>query len=99
MGKDLVFFKNIKYLADCRAYERVSAIGGSMIAWLQGCCRCFLIQYKSTYRNTAAKSFGAGHDIRLYAVCLPCKIMSGTSHTALDLIQDQDDIFFIAEFA
>ena len=97
MRKDLVFFEDIKYLADRRAYKRISTVSGSMIAWLQGCCRCFLIQNKSTYRNTAAKSFGTGHDIRLYAVCLPCEIMSCTSHTTLDLVQDQDDIFLITE--
>ena len=97
MGKDLIFFKNVKYLADCCTYEGISTVSGSVVAWLQGSCSCFFVQHKSTYRNTTAKCFGTGHDIRLYSICLPCKIMSGTSHTALDLVQDQDDILLITK--
>ena len=37
MRKDLVFIEDIKYLADRRAYKRISTVSGSMIAWLQGC--------------------------------------------------------------
>ena len=37
------------------------------------------------------------HISNLYSICLPCKIMPGTSHTALDLVQDQNDILLITK--
>lgn len=42
--------------------------------------------------------FRAGHNIWLYAVSLAGKHVSGTSHTALDLIEDQQNIVLIAQF-
>ena len=38
-----------------------------------------------------------GHHIWLYAVMLPGEHLSGASHSALDLIQDQQDIVLIAQ--
>ena len=57
-----------------------------------------MIQDKCSYRDTAAQCFRAGHNIRLYTVSLAGKHASGTSHTALDLIEDQQNIVFITQF-
>ena len=97
MFNDLIILINVKYFADCSTYKRVSTISCTMVTWLQRSFGSFLAQYKCTYRHTAAKGFGTCHNIRLYTVCLPCKIMSGSSHTALDFIEDQHNIFLITD--
>ena len=97
MLQNMIFLKNIKHLAHCCAHKGISSIGGSMISRFQRRCRRFFSQNKSAYRNTAAQSLGAGHNIRLYTVILPCKICSRTSHTALYLVKNQNQVFFIAK--
>ena len=97
MFNDLIILINVKYFADCSTYKRVSTISCTMITWLQRSFGSFFAQYKRTYRHTTSKSFRTCHNIRLYTVCLPCKIMSGSSHTALNLIEDQHNIFLITD--
>ena len=97
MFDDLIILINVKYFADCSTYKRVSTVSGTMIAWLQRSFGSFLTQDKCTYRHTTSKSFRTCHDIRFYTICLPCKIMSGSSHTALDLIENQHDVFLITD--
>ena len=99
MFNDLIILINVKYFADCSTHKWVSTISCTMITWLQRSFGSFLIQYKRTYRHTTSKSLGTCHNIRLYTVCLPCKIMSGSSHTALDLIENQHNIFLITDLA
>ena len=70
-----------------------------MISRLQGSLCNLLTQYKCTYRNTASKRFCTGHNIRLYTICLPCKIISRTSHSTLDFIQNKENIFLITQCA
>ena len=57
----------------------------------------FLRHHKCTYRYTAAQCLGRSHDVRLHAETLPCIHVTGTSHAALDLIQNQQDIPLIAQ--
>ena len=97
MCKDQIFFKNRKHLTYCCTHERISAISSAMISWLKAGRSSLFVQYKSPYRNTASKSLCTGHNIRLYPICLPCKIITGSSHSTLDLIQDQQNILFIAD--
>ena len=70
-----------------------------MISRLQRSLCNLLTQYKCTYRNTASKRFCTGHNIWLYTICLPCKIISGTSHSALNFIQNKENIFLITQCA
>ena len=53
--------------------------------------------HKSTYRHTAAKCLGTCHDIRLNAISLPCIILTASSHTALDLVKDHQNVPFLAQ--
>ena len=70
-----------------------------MIPGSQRRLRRFFSQYESAYGNSASQRLCAGHDIRLHTVRLPCKISARTSHAALDLIEDQDNVFLITDFA
>ena len=97
MFDDLIILINVKYFADCSTYKRVSTVSCTMITWLQRSFRSFFAQYKRTYRHTTSKSFRTCHNIRLYTVCLPCKIMSGSSHTALNFIENQHNIFLVTD--
>ena len=97
MFNDLIILINVKYFADCSTYKRVSAISCTMVTRFQRSFSSFLIQYKRPYRHTTSKSFRTCHNIRLYTVCLPCKIMSGSSHTALNFIENQHNIFLITD--
>ena len=99
MFDDLIILINIKYFADCSTYKRVSAISCTMVPWLQRSFGSFFVQYKCTYRHTTSKSLGTCHNIRLYTVCLPCKIITGSSHTTLDFIEDQHNILLITNLA
>src|SRR5699024_3776943 len=54
---------------------------------------------KGSYRDTAANGFGHGHDVRLYTVILPGKHGAGASHTALDLVQDEEHVILITELS
>ena len=70
MCKNVILFKDIKYLADCCTYERISTISCTMVSWHQRLCCCFF-----------------------------CKIISGSSHAALNLIKDQNNVLFVAKCA
>ena len=99
MSKDHILLINVKNLAYSRTYKRISAISCTMVSRLQRSLCNLLTQHKCTNRNTASKRFCTGHNIRLYTVCLPCKIISGTSHSALDFIQNKENIFLITQCA
>ena len=97
MFNDLIILINVKYFADCSTYKRVSTISCTMVTRFQRSFSCLLTQYKCAYRHTTSKSLGTCHNIRLYTVCLPCKIMSGSSHTALNFIENQHNIFLVTD--
>ena len=52
---------------------------------------------KSPYWHAAAKSLGRCHNIRPDPILLPCIHRPGASHSALNLIQNQQDIPFFAQ--
>ena len=99
MCQDTGLLKDIKHLADSCTYKRVSTISCAMISRYERCCCSFFPEDKCPDRDTAAKCFGTGHHIRFDTVGLPCEVISGTSHTALDLVKDQDNIIFVTECA
>ena len=99
MCKNVILFKDIKYLADCCTYERISTISCTMVSRHQRRCCCFFTKNESSNRNTAPKCFGARHHVWLYTIRLPCKIISSSSHAALNLIKDQNNVLFVAKCA
>ena len=99
MLQDMILLKNIKHLAHSGADKRISAVGCSVIPGSQRRLRGFFPQYECAYGNAASQRFCAGHDIRLHTVRLPCKISARPAHTALDLVEDQDNVFLITDFA
>ena len=99
MIQNMIFFKDVKYFADCCTYEWIATIGSTMVSRLQRSLSYFFPKDKSTYRHTTSKSLGTGHNIWFHTISLPCKVASCTSHTALYFIKDQDDIFLITDCA
>ena len=53
---------------------------------------------KCSHRNSISDCFRHRHDIRLHTHLLPCEIRTTPSHSALDFIQDQQNIIFITDF-
>ena len=53
---------------------------------------------KCSHRNSVSDCFRHRHDIRLHTHLLPCEIRTTPSHSALDFIQDQQNIIFITDF-
>ncbi len=58
----------------------------------------FLIHKAGTYRQSAAKSFGSAHNIRLNSVLLIAKETAGAADTSLYFINHQKNILILAEF-
>ena len=96
---DMLFLIAFKYSIDSRAGQRVSAVCRSVVSRNERMlCRLF-IQHEGADRNAAAKCFCTRHDIRLYAVILPCEQFSRSSHTALDLVENQQDVVLVTQIA
>ena len=96
---DMLFLIAFKYSIDSRAGQRVSAVCRSVVSRNERMlCRLF-IQHEGADRNAAAKCFCTRHDIRLYAVILPCEQLSCSSHAALDLIEDQQNVVLVTQIA
>ena len=49
-------------------------------------------------RQTISNALGAGHNIRLDAVRLPCEHIAGTPESGLDLVKNQHDAVFVTDF-
>ena len=99
MFQQMFFFKQIKHLAYRCTGQWIAAISGSMIPGNKRCRSSLFVQDKCSHRNSAAKCFGTCHHIRLHTVRLESKHCPCSSHTALNLIQNQKNAFLITQFS
>ena len=99
MGYQVHLVKQFEYLCHCRARKRVAAVGSSMVSGHQRLRRCLLIQDKCADRDSASKSLRKRHDIRFHSVCVAGEPGTRAAHSALDLIQDQENVLLITQLS
>ena len=75
----------------------IASVGRTVISRCQRLLCDSLCHKECSDRDTTAKCLGTCHNIRFHTVMLPCKHFSGSSHAALDLIQDQKYVMLIAK--
>jgi len=97
MLQQMFLFKNLKHRVNRRTHKRISSVCRSVISREQRSLCDLLRHRKCPYRHTVSNRLCHRHNIWFDSVSLPCKHRSGSSHTALNLIKDKQNILLVAK--
>ena len=97
MSYNIFTFKNLDHCLNSCTCQWISSISCAVISRLQRIFCHFFRHCKCTDRNSVSDCFRHSQNIRFYTKSLPCKHISGSSHSTLHFITDHQDSIFITD--
>ena len=97
MPYNILTFKDLNHSLNSCTCQRISAVGCAVISRLQRIFCNFFRHCKCTDRDSVSDCLCHSQNIRFHTKSLPCKHISGSSHSTLHFITDHQDSIFITD--